>query len=292
VTETGSSVPRRQLGRLLKEARERANVALEAAARELEFSRNKMYRIEAGASPLRKVDVLAMCGLYDVQPQLTEVLVALAAETKAKGWWHSYGDVLPNWFELYVSLEAAACQLRHYGPSLVPGLLQTGEYAKALFQTTPGRGEADVDRLAALRLERQRLLSRRAPKAPTLDVILDEAVLRRPIADRVGMGAQLRRLGSASENANVRVRVLPFTAGPHRASPGGSFVLLDFAADGSRPPEPPTVYSESLTGALYLDKPQEVQTYAEVWRTLEELTLDVDQSKQLIDETAKEYADA
>jgi transcriptional regulator with XRE-family HTH domain len=291
VSDAGSSVPRRQLGRELKRARERAGVSLEAAARELEFSRNKIYRIEGGSTPLRKVDVLAMAGLYGVTPDLADVLVALAAETKAKGWWHSYGDAMPDWFELYVSLEAASTHLRHYAPSIVPGLLQTREYAAAVFQANPIHSDVDVDRLVALRLERQRLLARRAPKPPALSVVLDEAVLRRPIADSTGMAKQVEHLAAMSQKPNVEIRVLPLAVGPHRASQAGAFVILDFRAEGARQPEPTTIYSESLTGALYLDKSQEVEIYDGVWRLLGELALGTDESRSLIELIAKENLD-
>ena len=106
--DTGSTVPRRQVGRLMRQLREQAGISLMAAAEELEFSRARMYRIENGEVPVRKHDVIAMCGVYQAGPQMTEVLIALAQESKAKGWWQAYGDVVPGWFELYVGMEQAA----------------------------------------------------------------------------------------------------------------------------------------------------------------------------------------
>lgn len=288
----GSTVPRRQLGRLLKEAREKAGVSVPAAATEIEVGRSKIYRIEAGEAPLKKVEVLALARLYRVEDGMTEVLVALAAETKAQGWWASFDGAMPDWFELYVSLEAAASELRQYDPVIVPGLLQTEEYARALFEAYPDNTEEQVARLVTLRMQRQRLLARRLPRPPALDVIIDEAVLRRPIADRVGMRGQLIRLAEASDAKNVHVRVLPLAAGPHRASQSGPFVILDFRAEEGRPAEPTTVYSEGLTGALYLDKPNEIETYEAVWNALDDLALDVDQSRDLMNTLTKEYEDA
>lgn len=288
----GSSVPRRQLGRLLKEAREKAGVTVPAAASEIEVGRSKIYRIEAGEAPLKKVEVLALARLYGVEASMTDVLVALAAETKAQGWWATFDGAMPDWFELYVSLEAAASELRQYEPVIVPGLLQTEEYAAALFRAFPENTDEKVDRLAALRMERQRLLARRAPRPPALDVILDEAVLRRPIAGAAGMRGQLRRLSAASDAKNVHVRILPLTAGPHRATQSGPFVILDFRAEGHRPAEPTTVYSEGLTGAVYLDKQAEVETYESAWNTLDDLALSVEDSRDLMSALAKEYDDA
>jgi DNA-binding XRE family transcriptional regulator len=292
VIEGGSSVPRRQLGRYLKKAREEAGVALEAAANELEWSRARMYRIEGGQTSVRSHDVVAMCALYGVAKEMTEVLVSLAKESKAKGWWHAYGDVVPAWFELYVGLEAASNRLRQYESSLIPGLLQTREYAEAVLRTEPRVTQEEVAQAVAVRMERQQLLARRRPKAPEFEVILDEAVLRRPIADREGMQRQLAHLVNVSQKPGISVRVLPFEVGPHPASAAGGFVILDFPSAGTRPAEPTTVYSENLTGALYLDKPGEVAAYAEIWETLGALALGARESEDLIGKIIKESVDA
>jgi hypothetical protein len=287
-SETGSTVPRRQLGRLLKQLREQAGFSLMAAAEELEFSRARMYRVEGGEVSLRRVDVLAMCRFYSANDQISEVLVGLARESKAKGWWHAYGDVVPGWFELYVGMETAASRLRQYEPGLIPGLLQTPEYAEAVFRTWPDMDETAVQQAVAVRLERQQLLIRRRPKPPVLDVILDEGVLRRTISNVDGMQRQLALLANISQKPGISVRVLPASAGPHRASTTGSFVILDFPVVGTTGPEPTTIYSESLTGALYLDKPREVELYDDVWRTLEQVALDRRESDDLIATIIKE----
>src|SRR5262249_20218321 len=213
---------------------------------------------------------------------LTEALVSLATETKSKGWWQAYGDAVPEWFELYVGLEAAALRLLHYEPGLVPGLLQTPEHARTIIATAPGTTPAEVERKVALRMERQKLLKRRIPKAPVLDVILDEAVLRRPLPDAQAMQAQLQRLADASKAPNVRVRIVPRTTGPYRALLAGAFVILSFPTEGARPAEPSIVYSESLTGALYLDKDKEISTYEADWKVLGELALESRESAELL----------
>lgn len=291
MTDGGSSVPRRQLGRHLKRAREEAGIALDAAARELEWSRARMYRIEAGQTSVRSHDAVAMCELYGVRGELREVLVGLARESKAKGWWQSYGDVVPSWFELYVSMEAAASHLRQYMPALIPGLLQTPEYAAAIFRLRPGATEAEVARDVAVRMERHNLLTRRRPEPPKLDVLIDEAVLRRPIGDVEAWRAQLAHLANAVRPGQLSVRVLPSVLGPHPALVAGAFVILEFPRVGAREAEPTTVYFEGLTGALYLDKPAEVQTYADTWQTLEGLALDVKQTQDLLAEIIKETFD-
>ena len=287
-TETGSTVPRRQVGRLMRQLRERAGISLMAAAEELEFSRARMYRIENGEVSLRKHDVLAMCSVYGADDQITEVLVGLARESKSKGWWHAYGDVVPGWFELYVGMETAAQRLRHYAPSVIPGLLQNREYAEWVFHKRADLDEAGVRNAVTVRLERQELLRRHSPRPPVLDVIVDEGVLRRTIADTLGMQKQLAHLVNISQRPGVSVRVLPFAAGPHSASSAGAFTILDFPTVGTAAPEPTTIYSENLTGALYLDKPREVETYTGIWRELEGEALDQRASDDLIGTIIKE----
>jgi transcriptional regulator with XRE-family HTH domain len=286
--DIGSTVPRRQVGRLMRQLRERAGISLMAAAEELEFSRARMYRIENGEVPVRKHDVIAMCSVYRAGSEMTEVLIALAQESKAKGWWQAYGDVVPDWFELYVGMEQAASRLRAYAPGLIPGLLQCREYAEFVFARWLGEDAAAVRNAVAVRLERQSLLTRREPAAPQVEVMLDEGVLRRGIPDRLGMRKQLAHLVNVSTRPNVRVRVVPFAAGPHRAAGSGQFTILDFPAVGAASPEPTTVYCENLTGALYLDKVAEVNTYESIWAELEATALSQDETDELIRTIIKE----
>ncbi|MEU2614113.1 helix-turn-helix transcriptional regulator [Micromonospora sp. NPDC007271] len=283
--DIGSTVPRRQLGRLLRQYRTEAGVTLDAAAEALEYSRQKIWRIECGLGPVRVLDVKAMCELYGVSAEMTEAMKGLAAETKSKGWWHAYGDAVPSWFELYVGLESAAAHLRQYEETLIPGLLQTRDYALGLARLDrPSAAEEDRERAIEVRLQRQGLLSRRLPKPPRLDAVLSEAVLRRAVGNRSVMIGQLSRLIEAAELPNVSVRVLPFAVGPHSGAVAGSFVILDFPATkgGRAAPEPSVAYSESLTGAVYLDKPDELAAYRAAWKSLEALALDEAQSTDMI----------
>jgi transcriptional regulator with XRE-family HTH domain len=287
--DTGSTVPRRQVGRLMRQLREQAGISLMAAAEELEFSRARMYRIEGGESPLRKIDVEAMCRMYRASEEITEVLIGLSRESKAKGWWHSYGDVVPAWFELYVGMEQAARQLRVYATSLIPGLLQTREYADWVYRNASGASDQEtIESGVAVRLQRQSLLNRRQPKPPILDVIIDESVLRRTIGNTFDMQKQLAHLVNVSARSAIGVRVLPLAAGAHVASTASSFTILDFPAVGTASPEPTTIYSENLTGALYLDKRREVEAYRKVWTELEDKALDRATSDDLIGAIIKE----
>ncbi|PSK61863.1 hypothetical protein B0E53_06235 [Micromonospora sp. MH33] len=229
------------------------------------------------------LDVKAMCELYGVSTELTEAMKGLAAETKSKGWWHAYGAAVPNWFELYVGLESAAAHLREYGDNLIPGLLQTRAYALGLYQPGSRLNAEERERAVEVRLQRQSLLTRRLPQAPRLDTVLSEAVLRRTVRGPGVMTGQLTRLVEVSELPNVSLRVVPFAAGPHPGSVADSFVILDFpASKGGRSPEPSVVYSESLTGALYLDKPDELRAYENAWTGLDALALSEAESRDMI----------
>ncbi|MGN9778062.1 helix-turn-helix domain-containing protein [Micromonospora sp. H33] len=282
--ELGSTVPRRQLGRLLRQFRNEAGVTLDAAAEALEYSRQKIWRLECGMGPVRVLDVKAMCELYGVSPEMTEAMRGLAAETKSKGWWHAYGDAVPSWFELYVGLESAASRLRGYDESLIPGILQTKEYAHALYRLRRTMSDEDRERLVEIRLQRQALLTRRLPAAPRLESVLSEAVLRRSLGGSAVMAAQLDHLIRLSDLPNVSVRVLPLAVGPQPGAVAGTFMILDFppTKGGRAAPEPSVVYSESLTGALYLDKPDELAAYERVWRGLDALALSEAESKDMI----------
>ncbi|SCF19360.1 Helix-turn-helix domain-containing protein [Micromonospora purpureochromogenes] len=289
--DVGSTVPRRQLGRLLRQFRTEAGVTLDAAAEALEYSRQKIWRIESGLGPVRVLDVKAMCELYHVSPEMTEAMRGLAAETKSKGWWHAYGDAVPSWFELYVGLEAAAAHLRRYDESLIPGLLQTRQYALGLYYPSSRLSTEERERAVEVRMQRQVLLTRRLPKPPRLEAVLSEAVLRRPVGESGVMTGQLNHLLQISELPNVSVRVVPLAAGPHPGAVAGSFVILDFPATkgGRAAPEPSVVYSESLTGALYLDKPDELAAYQNTWKGVDGLALgeaeSMDMIKRIVGET-------
>ncbi|MFG1954435.1 helix-turn-helix domain-containing protein [Micromonospora sp. NPDC048830] len=283
--DIGSTVPRRQLGRLLRQYRTEAGVTLDAAAEALEYSRQKIWRIECGLGAVRVLDVKAMCELYGVSAEMTDAMKGLAAETKSKGWWHAYGDAVPSWFELYVGLESAAAKLRQYQETVVPGLLQTREYIQALARVDqPTATDEDREHAVQVRLQRQNLLTRRLPQPPRLDAIISEAVLRRRVGGRAIMIGQLSGLLEASERPNVAVRVVPLAAGPHIGAVAGSFVILDFPATkgGRAAPEPSVVYSESLTGALYLDKPAELRAYEQAFASVAQLAQGEAESRDTI----------
>ncbi|MFG1744162.1 helix-turn-helix domain-containing protein [Micromonospora chalcea] len=286
--DMGSTVPRRQLGRALRDLRTEARMTLDGAAEAMQCSRQKMWRIETGLGPTRAVDVKALCELYAATPELTTALVALANETKAKGWWHSYGDAIPDWFELYVGLESAAARLREHDDTLVPGLLQTPGYTRGVYQNRPNMPAEELEEVLEVRRRRQEILVRRLPKAPQLEWVLSEAVLLRCVGSSAVMAEQLDRLLERTTLPNVSVRVLPLSAGAHYGALAGAFVMLDFPLGNRVVPDPSVVYSESVTGALYLDRPEEFAVYEKVWASLVSLSLDEEQSRRMIGKIKEE----
>lgn len=287
---TGSTVPRRQLGRYLRELRIGARFTVKAAARTLEWSEAKMWRIETGQTSLRSHDVETMCNVYGAVPDLTEALMGLAKETKARGWWHSYGDAIPEGFDLFIGLEEASSEVDWYESELVPGLLQTEEYARAIIRKgKPDEDAEEVDRRVDLRIARQVLLTRTT--APVrLKVVVNEAVLRRCVGGNKVMAKQLRHLLDVGSLPNVTVRVVPFSAGLHLGVMAGPFQVLRFPTnrDGSES-EPPTVYADGYTGDLYLDKPAEVASYDAAFVDIWNNASDDQASQSLISEVAGSY---
>jgi hypothetical protein len=288
-TLSGSTVPRRQLGRYLRDLRNAAGLTIKGAARPLEWSEAKMWRIETGQTSLRSLDVKAMCDLYRATPDITTALMGLAKETKAKGWWQAYGDAVPDWFDIYIGLEAAAVGLSEYQTELVTGLFQTEDYARTIIRAhNPDETEAEIERRLQLRVARQ-AIARRVIDPPMIQVALGEQILRRPIGGPAVMAAQLDKLADASELPNVAVRVVPFGAGYHPGLIAGSFTILRFPLnDDGVESEPPTVYSESFTGALYLDKPHEVERFSQAFGETWAATLDDDASRHLMRRGAEE----
>lgn len=285
---TGSTVPRRQLGRYLRELRTNARLTVQAAAKALEWSEAKMWRIETGQTSLRSHDVETMCRVYGAPDDLKVALMGLAKETKGKGWWHAYGDVIPDGFDLFIGLEEAARSLEEYSPELVPGLFQTPDYARAVITNNARLHDEDIDRRVQLRVQRQTLVTR-PTSPPTLRVALNEAVVCRVVGGPAVMAGQLERLAELNERPNVSIRVMPYEAGAHRGLDTGPFILMRFPTTGDgRNHEPPTVYVQGFTGALYLDKPREIDRYSEGFEVIWNNALPQEDSSALFRQTARE----
>jgi hypothetical protein len=221
-------------------------------------------------------DLLTLYGLDDGEER--ERLLARVREANAQGWWHGYSDVLPNWFQSYLGLEASTSLIRSYEVQFVPGLLQTRDYARAVVMLGHADASAeDIDRRVSLRIARQQLLA--GPNAPHLWAVVDEAALRRPIGGRQVMRAQIEKLITATALPNVRLQVITFEAGGHAAA-GGVFSILRFPDQDL----PDVVYIEQLTSALYLDKREDVDHYA---AAMERLCIEAEPPDHTVDVLTK-----
>ncbi|MGW3950361.1 helix-turn-helix domain-containing protein [Streptomyces sp. NPDC004752] len=247
------------LGKRLQELREAAGLSREQAARVLRVAPATVRRMETAEVALKIPYVQMLLTTYGVPEQEAAAFVQLAEEANRPGWWQRFHDVLPDWFSMYVSLEGAAQIIRSYEPHFVPGLLQTEEYAHAVLTagTLGPTGPDTIERHVSLRMARQQLLERDNP--PHLWVIMDETVLRRPVGRAEVMREQLDKLLEYSARDRVTLQLAEFAAGPH---PGtyAPFTLFRFA----EPELPDMVFTEYLTGALYLDSRKEVSLHLEV----------------------------
>ncbi|WP_436536082.1 helix-turn-helix domain-containing protein [Actinoplanes sp. HUAS TT8] len=286
----GSNIPRRTLGLALRKAREDASITMVEAAEAIGQSVQSLRRIEQGTVSTPKAKVTVLCMTYRLPPTTRMVLEQLAAETKSKSWWQSFGDAVPAWFELYVALEQTAHHIRTFEPWLVPGLLQENAYMEtAILAIEPDLPADQSAARAEVRRSRQRQLTRSFPQPPRLEAIIAEPVLLAELPGGV-MRAQVWHLLKATELPHVSLRVLPLSAGLHRASSAGGFVFLDFPTENRNTP-PSTVYIESQTGGIYLDRPRELETYTKVWAGIDAAALDQAASIELMSHRLKELND-
>jgi transcriptional regulator with XRE-family HTH domain len=260
---SGPTVRRRQLMAELKRLREAAKLTQEDVAERLDWHPTKVMRIETGRTSPHPNDVRLLLDLYGVTDRdQASALVKLAKDAKQRGWWYSYRDVLLNRYEFFIGLEWEASSIRDFELAMIPGLLQTEDYARALITSGPLRLDRDdVQRRVEVRMTRQRALARQ--NGPRLWAILDEAAIRRVVGGAAVMRAQLDHLAEANEQDNITVQVVPYGAGAH---PGqlGPFIILEFA----QPAEPAVVYMETVGGNLYVDKTEEVRLYTAAFERL------------------------
>jgi transcriptional regulator with XRE-family HTH domain len=250
----GPTVRRRILGAELRTLRQKAGLSRKEAGQAIHASESKISRLELGQAEFETDDLGTLLTLYRVEDQFA--FKALAEEANQPDWWHQFGSAMPDWFPTYVGLEEAAGVIRTYEVQFVPGLLQTEDYARAVIAGGNGaRSKEKLEHRLALRMGRQRLLDQDNP--PRLWAVIDEAALRRPMGGPEVMRAQLEYLLVAGDRPGITIQVMPLRYGAHAAE-GGAFTILRFP----EPELPDIVYLEQLTGALYLDKREDVDQYA------------------------------
>jgi transcriptional regulator with XRE-family HTH domain len=254
-----ATVLRMLLGNQLRRFREGAGITPDQAGYEIRASRSKISRMENGRVGFKDRDLRDLLTLYGVTDEKTQAeMLALARQANTPGWWAKYGDVLPDWFEAYLRLEAVASVIRSFELQFVHGLFQTEEYARAVTVLGHKASAGDeIDRRVGLRMKRKDVLTR--PEPPRVWSVMDEAVLRRPLGGRKVMRAQVEHLIEMAALAHITFQVMPFRRGGH-AGAGGSFTVLRFG----EPDLPDVVYIEQLTSALYLERRADVDHYMEV----------------------------
>jgi transcriptional regulator with XRE-family HTH domain len=280
---TGPTVRRRRLGTELRKLRESNGFKLEEVAAQLGVAPSTLSRIETGKAPTKSAYLNQMLEMYGVvEPGQRQVLVDMAREGHRKGWWADYDDVLPSGFDIYVGLEAETAAERVYEISVVPGLLQTPDYARAVLREVfPRHGLEQIDRMVDLRIKRQR----RFDDSPPLELwaILDEAVVRRPVGGKQVMRGQLEHLLAAAARPGLTLQVLPFDCGAH-AGHGGPFSILEFP----NRTDSEVAYVESVAGFIYLEKDRDVRARVEAFDRLRAAALAPAASTELIARVAHE----
>src|SRR5215469_448386 len=271
------------LGAQLRRLREAAGVSRDDAGYHIRASGSKISRLELGRVSFKERDVSDLLEFYGVDPEQKDQLIQLTREANATPWWQKYREVVPDWFQVYVGLEEAATLIRVYEVQFVPGLLQTEEYARAVVQQgSPSLTPDEVDSRVSVRLGRQqKLLGRQDP--PRVWAIVDEAALRRPMGGRDVLAGQVKRLMEAVSEPNITLQVMPFKYGGHAAE-GGAFTIMRF-------PEadlPDMVYMEYLTGAHYIEKPDEVERYAAVMERLSVAGTSPEKTRDILNEILRE----
>jgi len=265
-TDIGPAAARIRLGTQLRRLREEAGIGQADAGRAIRSSASKISRMELGRIAIKERDLTDLLAFYGVSDEAERMsMLALSSDGSVPGWWQAYGDAVPAWMKSYLGLEQAATLIRSYDVQFVAGLLQTPEYARAVFSLPGGSCGERADRQLEVRMRRQEILHRADP--PHVWALIDEAALRRPVGGAAVMRAQVEHLLEISQLRHVNIQVLPFRAGGHAV--GGPIILLRFAGDQL----PDVVYLEQLMSAIYPSGPCDLAHY---WDLLNKLATEAD----------------
>jgi transcriptional regulator with XRE-family HTH domain len=289
-TVTGEPPVRRRLvGSALRRYRENVGYALEDAARVLECDRSKISRIETGQRGIRPKELRELLAEYGVPESDQAALMAIASRGGQRGWWHPYAGSFSEAYLDYVIMESAASEIMAYEAQLVPDLLQTEDYARAIAAAEPGHttGGQREDAIAAMEMRRQGVLTGN-PSGPSgssgsvvrrLWVILGEGALHQQVGGPGVLAGQIRHLVQLSEDLpNLTLQVLPFSAGAHAAAGSASLAILRF----SDAPSLGVVYVEALSGGVYLESQADVARYIRAFALLRASALSAADSVRLL----------
>lgn len=280
VAESNPAMRRRQLGMELRRLREAAGKTQDEAAGWAGLASTAMSKIERGKQRLDQGRLRLLIQFYNVESPHAEALEHLRREAGKRGWWVQYGEDVPPWFDAYLGMETAAAEIWTYEPELIPGLLQTPEYARAITLATRPSEADQADRFVEVRAARQKRLTDDDPLI--VRAVINEAVLRREVGGPEVLRAQLDRLAEAAALPNVSIRLLPFSIREHPSMLGG-FTCLRF------PQEPLNVaYVEYDGGAIYIERPWRVERFAETFERLVNLTLTERETIEFLDQERRE----
>jgi len=275
---------RRQLGAELRRLRERAQRTVAEVAADLGWSESKLSRIETANTSIRSADLQRLLGTYKVTDQENARLAAFANMARQRAWWEGYGDALLDPYKTWLGFEAEAKSIYTYDAIILPGLLQTNEYASAIIRAVSVGERADVvEQRVAVRMARQAVLTR-VPPVELISVI-DEAVLRRPVGGPDVMRRQLMRLLEVSEQPAITIQVLPFSVGAHRGI-DGSFSILEFPTGL----DDPLAYCDGMTGGVFRSKSDDLRRYWSSLEALRAVALGPAESTEFINGVMREYA--
>ncbi|MEV4249592.1 helix-turn-helix transcriptional regulator [Streptosporangium canum] len=257
--DTSPTVRRRRLASELRRLRTEHGLSMQEVAERMDLTAASISRMETGRRGIRPRDLRAFLDMYGVAETDREPLLALAKEARQRGWWQNYGDVLPGEYATLIGLEAEAASTRTYQQTLVPGLLQTAEYARSVIAASrPGDTPEDVERRASVRMERQKRLTDQDPLE--LSVILGEGVVHQHMGTAQITADQFHHLAEANRRPNVMIQILPYRAGAHPAMTG-SFTIVGFPA----PSDLDVIYLENMSSGLYLEDAADVRRYVTVF---------------------------
>ena len=272
----------RQLARELRDLREQSGLTGEQAAAAIGWEQSKISRMENAKMRITSGEVMELCEAYGIDGDERNRLVHIARNSRQRDWWHEYADLVKKGFIDYLAFEAEAVISRGYEVQVIPGVFQTEEYARALFQSSQRRKQEDVDRGVELRLARQKRIT--ATDDPlNVWAVIDEAVLHRVVGSPAVMQGQLERLLELGELPNVSIQVLPFQAGIHAAL-DGPFVILTFED------YPDLLYIEHLMGCVYLEKASETARGNLIFDHLRSAALNTSDTTALIREQVKKIS--
>jgi transcriptional regulator with XRE-family HTH domain len=283
------TVAQRRLARTLRRLRADAGMTIEQVAEKVDLSASTISRLETAQASARRGDVRELLDIYKVTGTLRDELVQLAEASRRHPWWKQFKD-LPN--AAAAGLEAEAAVIRHYAALVVPGLLQTRDYASEVLRVVRDERADDLERRLKLRMDRQDLLTRRT-SPPQYLVVLDEAVVRRAVGGPRIMHAQFERLLKVSALRNVTLRLLPFAVGAHTGMDGG-FTIFSYhkLEDRGVHEDPDVVFLENLEGDDYIEDARTTDRYKRNFQRLLDVSLDSARSIDFIAEIAAQLQES